>query len=81
MNCKVSIFVIATKSYFDYVLTLIQTAIKFRDYLPKVPFISFTNTRSRIKPAVSIEASSLVRLSRIQRNAFRMINLDHSAPD
>lgn len=77
----IPIFVIATKSYFDYALTLIQKAIKFRDDLPQITFISFTNTRRRIKSAVSIETSSLVRLPGIQRDAFRMINLDHPAPD
>ena len=71
----ISTFVIATKSYFDYAFTLIQKAIKFRDDLPQVPFISFTNTRSRIK---SISAGTVGHLKNLTGFEF---HCDYRSPN
>ena len=43
MNCKVSIFVIATKSYFDYALTLVESITKSYDGKSHVQFILLTD--------------------------------------
>ena len=42
-SCSVSIFVIATKSYFDYALTLIDSATKWLDAKSHVQFILLTD--------------------------------------